>query len=79
MANDLPLHPNHLGSRVLRRCSAICSCNLPKLASRHPLLKLLSHLAVGSLPHAAVYRRLQDRSFILNSGALKDMVARIGH
>jgi hypothetical protein len=31
------------------------------------------------LPHAPVYRRLQDRSFILNGRTLEDMVSGIGH
>ena len=79
MADDLALHPHHLGSRIQWRCSTICSSNLPKLPTRHPLFKLLSYLAVGSLSHAAVYSRLQDRAFVLNSGAFKDMVARIRH
>ena len=39
----------------------------------------MSHLAVGRLPHAPVYRRLQDGSFILNGRTLEDMVAGIGH
>jgi len=42
---------------------------------RHSLFELLSHLAVGSLAHAAVYRRLQDRTLVLNSRAFKDVIA----
>jgi hypothetical protein len=34
---------------------------------------------MGSLPHAPVYRSLKDRTFVLNCGAFKNMVARIGH
>src|SRR5271156_4240438 len=79
VTDDLPLHPHHLGSRIQRRCSAIRPLNRSELTFRHSLLELLSHLAVGSLAHAAVYRRLQNRTLVLNSRAFKDVIAGIRH
>ena len=58
LADDLLLHANHLGGRVLWRGAAIRLFNCAELASHHPLLKLMPHLAVGRLPHAAIHRRL---------------------
>ena len=75
----LLLHSNHFGGGVLRRGAAIRLFNCAELASHHPLLKLMSHLAVGRLTHAAIHRRLQDRSLVLHCRTLKDMSARIGH
>ena len=79
VTDDLPLHANHLSSRIQRRSSALRALNRPKLPTRYPLRKLLSHLAVGSLPHTPIYRCLQNCSFVLNSRALEDVVARICH
>ena len=75
VTDDLSLHAHHFSGRVERSRSAICPRNSSELPSHHPLLKLLSNLDIGSLSHAAVYGRLQDRAFILNSRPLKDMIA----
>jgi hypothetical protein len=48
-------------------------------SAHHPLLKLLPNLAVGSLPHAQVYLRLQDGPLILHRRTFEDVVARVGH
>jgi hypothetical protein len=50
-----------------------------ELTLHDPLLELLAHLTIGSVAHAAIYGPLQDRAFVLNGGAFKDVVAQICH
>ncbi len=79
VTDDLPLHTNHFRGRIQGSRSTIRPLNRPKLPTRYPLFKLLSHLVVRGLSHAAVYRRLQDCAFVLNCGAFEDVIAGISH
>ena len=74
----LSFHPQHGGGRVLLACRSRCALDRSELPLRDAAIELRPHLAGTGLSHAAVHGGLQDRSFVLNSGTLKGMIASVG-
>lgn len=76
--DDLSLHADHFGSSVERGGTAFPLPSRTKLAGCDPSRKLAAYVSVSELSHATVKHGLKNRPFILNGGALKNMIPGIG-
>ncbi len=81
MLEDLALHAQRLGRRVLRTLVPMPGrrpmLDRAELARPDSAVELLPNLRERRLAHAPVKRRGQDRPFTLNRRALEEMVAGI--